>query len=60
MKTITTAFIGVGGRGMGLLQGVLEMMEDVQVIGVCDLFQDRAEKAADSVEKKTGKRPIMK
>jgi predicted dehydrogenase len=59
MKTITTAFIGVGGRGMGLLQGVLEMMEDVQVIGVCDLFQDRAEKAADSVEKKTGKRPFV-
>ncbi|MBQ9785631.1 MAG: Gfo/Idh/MocA family oxidoreductase [Clostridia bacterium] len=58
MKTVKMAVIGHGNRGRGLLKDILLNMADVEVIGVCDLYPDRAEAAADRVEQKTGKRPF--
>ena len=56
MKDIKVAFIGLGNRGDSLLNVVLSQNENVTA--VCDLYADRAEKAANKVEEKTGKRPI--
>ena len=55
MKTITTAIIGLGSRGYSLLRDVVLTMEDVKVIGVCDLFEDRVQRAADAVREKEGR-----
>ena len=58
MKTITTAIIGLGSRGYSLLKDVVLTMEDVKVIGVCDLFEDRVQRAADAVREKEGREPL--
>ncbi len=38
--------IGLGGRGDGHLQGILTERDDVVVTAVCDLYEDRMQKAA--------------
>lgn len=50
--------IGLGGRGMGLLKGEILNMDDIDVVAVCDLYEDRREQAADVVELSRGKRPF--
>lgn len=56
---INIAFVGVSGRGSGLMNLMLDTMDDVSIIGVCDLYQDRAEAAAKDVFEKRGNRPIV-
>ncbi len=56
--TVKMGVIGLGNRGSGLLGGVLLDMKDVEIIGVCDLYADRVEKACAMTEEKTGKRPF--
>jgi len=46
---ITIGFIGVGGQGSGLLRGVLGD-RGAQVVAVCDVDRDAAQKAAQSIE----------
>ncbi len=58
MKKLNMAVIGLGSRGSGLLKDILLNMADVQVIGVCDNYADRAENAAALVEQRSGKRPF--
>ena len=55
MKKISMAVIGLGCRGKGL-HGVLLSMEDVEVVALCDEYQDRVDVAVDDNEKITGKR----
>lgn len=57
MKDIRVAFIGLGARGSVLLELVLDQGENV--VAVCDLYADRAQSAADMVEKKLGARPAV-
>lgn len=45
-KTVRIGMIGVGGRGTMLL-GILLEIEGVEVVAVCDLYQDRAANAAE-------------
>lgn len=50
MKDIRIGFIGLGGRGYGLLElAVLPQKE--QVAAVCDVYEDRVQKGAELVEK---------
>lgn len=56
--TINFAIIGLGGRGYGLLTGVVLDMEDVNVLGVCDLYEDRVQRAFDAVKEKKGNEPL--
>lgn len=58
MKQVKMAVIGCGGRGFGLLKDILLNMNDVDIVGVCDLYADRVERAAAEVEKRRGKRPF--
>ncbi|SEO33547.1 Gfo/Idh/MocA family protein [Paenibacillus sp. OV219] len=43
-KSVNLAVIGLGGRGTGLMQSLLDM-EDVSVVAVCDLYEERVEGA---------------
>ena len=51
------AVIGVSGRGSSLL-GLLLEMDDVEVLGVSDLYQDRVDKAVAKVQQARGTTPI--
>ena len=57
MDSVNVAFIGQGGRGFGLMNMVLDTMPDVNVIGVCDLYEDRVERAKNAVIEKRGITP---
>ncbi|MBQ7897130.1 MAG: Gfo/Idh/MocA family oxidoreductase [Clostridia bacterium] len=51
MGKLKLGFIGYGQRGVGLL-GVTLNMDDVDVVAVCDEYEDRAEAAKKKVEEK--------
>ncbi len=58
MEKVKLAVIGLGQRGYGLLTAVLLNLPDVEVVGVCDLYEDRVEDAAKAVEEKGFSRPF--
>lgn len=58
MKKVNVLYIGLGARGYGYLKLLLQM-EDVEILGVSDLYADRAEKGAELVESVRGKRPAV-
>ena len=58
-EQLNIGIIGLGGRGYGLLTGVILHMDDIHVVGVCDCYEDRAQNAADQVEKVKGNRPFI-
>ncbi len=55
-KTIYLAIIGMGGRGCGHMNTLLQM-PDVKVRVVCDKYRDRVAKAQDAAEARQGFRP---
>ena len=59
MKEIKLGYIGFGCRGEGLMESVVLPLEMAEVTAVCDLYDDRAEKAAKMVGEKQGKRPAV-
>lgn len=56
-KQIKVGVIGLGARGSSLLEGIILQTPDVEVVAVCDLYEDRTEHAAKAVERSQGKRP---
>ena len=56
-EKIKVGVVGLGSRGFGILEGIMLPMEDVEIVGVCDLYEYRTKAGADAVEKKYGKRP---
>ena len=55
-RPVRVGVVGVGSRGTHLLS-VLLTLPGVDVNAVCDLVPERAARAQDIVEKKTGRRP---
>ncbi|OME85217.1 glycosyl hydrolase [Paenibacillus sp. FSL A5-0031] len=55
---VKIGLIGLSGRGTGLLEIILLKMEDVEVVAVCDLHEDRREQAANMIEKAGCGRPF--
>lgn len=55
-NTVRLGIIGLGCRGMGQLEVLLDM-PDVEISAVCDAYADRVERAQALVEKKRGTRP---
>ena len=51
MEQVRIAFIGLGCRGMGLMDNVLSM-KDTAVTAVCDVYEDRIEDAKKKVKRK--------
>lgn len=58
MESIKFAVVGLGNRGFGLMQKVIMPIEGVEIAGVCDLYEDRCERARAYVEQATGKSPV--
>jgi predicted dehydrogenase len=48
-KPVRIGFVGVGGRGMGILKVALSL-EGVRITAVCDIIQERVERAQRLVE----------
>ena len=57
-ETINIGVIGFGHRGLGLLESVMLPREEVQVLAVCDRYEDRRAKAAEAVYKSRGSKPL--
>ncbi len=58
MNKVKIAVIGLGSRGKFMLEKLLIKMDNVEIVSVCDLYDDRAQMGADTVEKAGGKRPF--
>jgi len=54
IEKIRVGFIGMGGRGRGLLTAILHKFKDVEVAAICDLYPDRMEKGISIVREKAG------
>ncbi|MBO4217252.1 MAG: Gfo/Idh/MocA family oxidoreductase [Clostridia bacterium] len=57
MEKVRIAMVGYGSRGRGLLPLLLDM-DDVEITGVCDKYEDRANDAAAKVTEVSGKTPF--
>lgn len=57
-EKIKIGVVGLGGRGYGLLRFVMLTMDDVEVVAVCDLYEDRTERGAKAVEEFRGNVPF--
>lgn len=58
MKKIKIGIIGLGQRGKMLLEDVILQMEDVEILAVCDEYDDRAQEAAAKVQEVKGNAPL--
>ncbi len=58
MEKIRVGVVGFGGRGMFLMQDMIQPRENVEVTAVCDLIPERAQAAADAAQAYSGKRPF--
>lgn len=60
-KVVKLVIIGLGKRGLGILKTVLIKMIEmgtIEVLGVCDAYEDRVQDAAGFLKEKTGKEPV--
>lgn len=57
MKELSFSVCGCGCRGTWLTDNVLTSLEDVTIVAVCDLYEDKAQDLADLIEKKGFARP---
>ena len=57
MQNVNVLFVGLGARGYGYLELLLSM-EEVNVIAVCDLYEDRLKNGVKLVEDKKGNTPL--
>ena len=55
-KTVRLGVIGLGGRGMSQTDTLLQM-PDVEIVAVCDVYDDRVQKGQDLVFEKRCVRP---
>ncbi len=58
MDVVKLAIVGLGERGAQLIKDVLLKMEDVQIIGVCDTYEDRVNDAAQWIVDAGQKEPF--
>lgn len=47
---IKSCVVGLGGRGFGLLSEILLKNPDVEIVALCDLYEDRVERAIEKVK----------
>ncbi|MBQ8178650.1 MAG: Gfo/Idh/MocA family oxidoreductase [Clostridia bacterium] len=57
MQSVKAGIVGLGGRGIGLLKQLVKM-KDVDIVSVCDLYEDRTKEGADIVQKAKKVRPF--
>ena len=57
MKKFNMAIIGCGGRGRSLTLGCIQWREFINIVAVCDEYEDKAQKLADELVEKGKNRP---
>lgn len=57
MDKLKIGVVGLGQRGYGLLNTLL-LIKKAQIVAVCDVYEDRVEKALASVREKTGEEAV--
>ena len=45
---INACVVGMGGRGYGLLRGVLLNNKDIRILAICDLYEDRVARGVEA------------
>lgn len=58
MEKVRVGQIGFGGRGRGLLHDIILDNDKAEVVAVCDLYEDRTQRAKEIVEEKQGTTPF--
>ena len=58
MEKLNVAFIGAGCRGRSLMKTCLKFIKEVQIVAVCDLYEDRVQDAVALCEERGGYKPI--
>lgn len=59
MGKLRVGVVGLGCRGYWMLKDVILLMDKVKVTAVCDVYEDRNEKAAALTEELCGHRPAV-
>lgn len=57
MKNLNVGIVGLGMRGYWLMKDVILLMPGVKVTAVCDVYEDRNERAAKLTEEVCGHVP---
>ena len=57
-RKVRFAVIGLGSRGYGMLRDVILNIDDADIVAVCDLYEDRVERARAEIEKKRAHSPF--
>lgn len=55
---LSIGLIGLGNRGVALLNGVILLEDDIIIEAVCDIYEDRIQNSAESIREKTGIKPF--
>ncbi len=58
MEKIRLGIIGLGQRGMGVMESTIFGLSELLVTAVCDVYQDRVDEAAKKALEKYGKEPF--
>lgn len=58
MKNVKIGVIGLGQRGYSVLVSNLVRFDDVDIVALCDVYEDRVERAVDAVKKAKGYTPL--
>ncbi|MBQ5926318.1 MAG: Gfo/Idh/MocA family oxidoreductase, partial [Clostridia bacterium] len=56
MKKLKIGIVGLGQRGSGLLRTLL-LFENVEIVALCDVYEDRIQWCVDKILEKGGKEP---
>ena len=56
MEKTKIGVVGLGGRGFGLTR-LIASMEDIEIVAVCDQYEDRVRRAVDGVREDAGYEP---
>ena len=51
MTTVKMGVIGLGCRGSGIAQKILMCMPEVEVVALCDEYEDRIQKTAENISR---------
>ena len=58
-EVLNLAFVGLSKRGNGLMNMVLASMNDINITAVCDVYEDRVNKAAEDVKNRRNTQPFV-
>lgn len=58
VEKVKMGLIGLGNRGMGLLDYIFSEHPEADIVAVCDAYEDRCDKAVELLEKKGKATPV--